>query len=161
MQTSGYWQRRTRLLMLLVAGFAAASCSATTTESIVAAATVELSVKPELATADRASLLAWKETLGPAYPLTIRGRDTVSALVRLIDPANAEWKQTTVPGIALVAEFYAGDKAAGEYGFIETSHGQGGYFVSRVGSTVFSRRASADDIARFMAFFGVGVVIVE
>jgi hypothetical protein len=161
MQTPGYWPRPTRLLIVLFAGFAGMSCAASTTESIAAAATAEVSVKPELATADRASLLAWKETLGPAYPLTIRGRDTVSALVRLIDPANPEWKQTAVPGIALLAEFYAGDKAAGEYGFIETSHGQGGYFVSRTGSTVFSRRASANDIARFMAFFGVGVVIVE
>jgi hypothetical protein len=115
----------------------------------------------DLANADRAALLAWKETLGTLYPLTIRGRDTVSALTRLVAPANAQWTANTSKGTPLMAAIYAGDQTAGEIGFIETARGDGGFFVLRQGTGLLARPATDDEIGQFLAFFGIGVAVVE
>jgi hypothetical protein len=119
------------------------------------------SVTADFASADRASLLAWKETLGSLYPLTIRGRDTVSALARLVAPANAEWKPNTSQGTPLMVAIFSGDQPAGEMGFIETARFQGGFFVLRQGSTLLARPATDAEIGQFLAFFGIGVTVVE
>jgi hypothetical protein len=121
----------------------------------------EVALAADLANADRASLLVWKETLGPSYPLTIRGRDTVTALVRLVAPTSAEWAANKAEGTPIIAAIYSGNEVAAELGFIETSHGQGGFFVRRQGNALIARPATADELGRFMAFFGIGVVLIQ
>jgi hypothetical protein len=109
---------------------------------------------------DRVSLLAWRETLGPAYPLTVTGVDSIATITRFVDAANAGWRDTTaLPGIPILAAFYAGEDLRAQYGFVETSHGAGGVLVNQIGSRLRIRTATAADISRFLAFFGISVEI--
>lgn len=155
-----------RVVVATLMFVALSACAGTGTEPFQTPAVAADESTPQtrtvdLANADRASLLAWKEALGPSYPLTIRGRDTVSALVQLVAPSGATWTPNTTTGNPMIAAFYTGNELSAEYGFIETSHGQGGVFVMRRDSTLYSRPASGNDISRFMAFFGIGVVVIE
>jgi hypothetical protein len=109
---------------------------------------------------DRVSLLAWRETLGPSYPLTVQGRDSAATIVKFFDVSGAGWRDTTeTPQFPLTAAFYAGSEMRGELGIVESSYGQGGFLVSHVGSRVRVRTASAADVTRFLAFFGVNVQV--
>ena len=111
---------------------------------------------------DRIELHAWRETLGPAYPMTIARADSIATVVEFFAPSSAAWRDAAeFPRTPMLAAFYEGDQLRTEYGFVETSHGQGGYLVNRTGTKIQTRPASADDIARFLSFFGMGVVVVK
>lgn len=109
---------------------------------------------------DHIALLAWKETLGPSYPITIRGADSIATVTRFVDPGSAAWRDTSAfPGTPILAGFYVGDDLRAEYGFVETTHDGGGFLVGRIAGRIRVRAASAADISRFLAFFGFSVVI--
>lgn len=110
---------------------------------------------------DRVSLLAWKETLGPRYPLTISRRDSIDAIIDFFSTSSSEWTESaTLTGVPMVAGFYRGDELESQRGFIEFSHGAGGLLVIQERGQAYSRPATAAEIAKFLSFFGVGVVLV-
>lgn len=78
-----------------------------------------------------------------------------------INTRRTNWENARgdLPGIPLFAELRRGSAVVGRFGFIELVHGGGGYFITRDGSRDQLRRATADEIAKFLAFFGIGVVI--
>ena len=111
---------------------------------------------------DRIELHAWRETLGPAYPITIARADSIAAVIEFLEPSSSAWRSAAqMPGIPIIAGFYEGDEMRTEYGFVEIAHGQGGHLVNRTGTSIQVRRATPEDITQFMAFFGIGVVVVK
>jgi hypothetical protein len=124
----------------------------------LAACSADHVTAPTIADVDRIELHAWKDALGPAYPLTITSSDSIASIIRFFDPSAAAWRDTTAfPGVPILAAFYADSSLLAEYGFVEISHGQGGYLVSRTGSRIRVRIASANDIDTFLAYFGLSV----
>ena len=110
---------------------------------------------------DRIELHAWRETLGPSYPLTIARQDSIATVIGFFAPNDAAWRDAEdFPGRPILAGFYSGEEMHGELGFVETSHQQGGFLVSRASGRIRVRTATPDEITRFLAFFGMGVVIV-
>jgi hypothetical protein len=108
---------------------------------------------------DRVSLLAWKESLGPKYPLTILRADSIAMIVEFFKANGAEWReQGDLEQVPMFAGFYQGSSLASERGFVEFSHGAGGLLLIRERGTLYSRPASPADISRFLGFFGVDVV---
>ena len=113
-----------------------------------------------LDTVDRIELHAWRETLGPSYPLTITGRDSIATVVGFFAQNDAAWRdREDFPGTPILAAFYSGAQLRSEYGFVETSHQQGGFLVNRAAGRIRVRAATANDIARFLAFFNLSVEI--
>ena len=111
---------------------------------------------------DRIELHAWRETLGSAYPITIARSDSIATVVEFFAPSSTAWRDAAeFPGTPILAAFYEGAQLRTEYGFVETSRGEGGYLVNRTGTKIQTRRASPDDITQFLAFFGMGVVVVK
>lgn len=109
---------------------------------------------------DRIELHAWRETLGPSYPLTITGQDSIATVVDFVAPNDPAWRDADAfPGLPILAGFYSGEELRGEYGFVETSHQQGGFLVNRARGRIRVRSATASDIARFLAFFDLSVEI--
>jgi hypothetical protein len=109
---------------------------------------------------DRVELHAWQETLGPAYPLTLTQPDSIAAMLSFADFAAASWRDTAAfPGTPILSALYDGPDLRAEFGFVESSHGQGGWLVNQVGSHIRVRAATASDIARFLAFFDLAVEI--
>ena len=109
---------------------------------------------------DRIELRAWRETLGPAYPLTILRADSIATVVDFFAPNASSWRDATeFPGTPILAAILEGDQLRTEFGFVETAHGQGGFLVNRTDRHIRVRTASADDITRFLAFFGLSVEI--
>ena len=146
---------RTGLLISFLAGCRASSAPATDASSLTAAEPATLQQ------IDRVSLLAWKETLGPRYPLTVSRADSVAMVLDLFKTSASPWSVLTVmPGVPMLAAFYRGGEVESRRGFIETSHGMGGLLVVQEHETTYARTASAADIARFLSFFGVGVVVI-
>jgi hypothetical protein len=43
---------------------------------------------------DRVSLLAWKETLGPQYPLTVSRADSINAIIDFFSTPSAGWTES-------------------------------------------------------------------
>jgi hypothetical protein len=111
---------------------------------------------------DRIELHAWRETLGPSYPLTITGGDSIATVVNFLAPNDPAWRDAEVfPGTPILAAFYSGEQVRAEYGFVETSHQQGGFLVNRASGRIRVRSATPSDIARFLAFFDLSVEIRE
>jgi hypothetical protein len=111
---------------------------------------------------DRIELRAWRETLGPAYPLTITSAGSIATVLEFFAPTNAAWRDAAeFPGTPILAAFLARGDLRAEFGFVETSHQQGGFLVNRSGNRVRVRPASAADIDRFLAFFGLRVEVRE
>ena len=109
---------------------------------------------------DRIELRAWRETLGPAYPLTILRSDSIATVVDFFAPDATAWRDASeFPGIPILAAFLEGEQLRTEFGFVETAHGQGGFLVNRTGQRIRVRTASANDITRFLAFFGLSVEV--
>jgi hypothetical protein len=130
--------------------------------ALVACGAAQVVPPPSLDGVDGIKLLAWQDALGPAYPLTITGTDSIATVTRFFDPGAAQWRDTSAfPGTPILAGFYAGNELRAEYGFVETSHGQGGYLVNRGGARIRLRAASPADITRFLAYFGLTVSIEQ
>jgi hypothetical protein len=72
---------------------------------------------------------------------------------------NWEAAGAALPGNPLFAELRRGTAVVGRFGFIETSHGAGGFFIARDGNRDQLRPATAQEIATFLAFFGITVEI--
>ncbi len=125
--------------------------------AIVGACGSSQATQPELTRRiDRIELQAWRETLGPAYPLTITRSDSIATVLGFFAPSAAAWRNAAeFPGIPILAAFLEGDQLSEEYGFVETSHLQGGFLVNRTGTRIRVRTASPADIERFLAFFGL------
>ena len=108
---------------------------------------------------DRIELRAWRETLGPLYPLAITRSDSIAAVVAFFSPTTGWRDARSFPGTPILAAFLSGDRLVGEYGFVETSHQEGGFLVNRLDGRIRVRTASPADITRFLAFFGMSVEI--
>ena len=149
------WLRGTLLSGCLIA--VCLGCAETSAPLTDAAAA--RSYRPaDLQQIDRVSLLAWKETLGPKYPLTVARADSIALILDFFSTTSAQWKeQATVGGIPMLAGFYRAGQLESQRGFVETSHGAGGLLVIQERGKLYSRVASPADIARFLSFFGVSV----
>ena len=145
---------------VLLVGLLSAACSAASTESTQPDA--RLATEPvALQQIDRVSLLAWKETLGPKYPLTVARADSIAMILDFFSPAGTGWReQGELTQTPMFAGFYRGQSLESERGFLEFSHGAGGLLLIRERGKLYSRAASAADIDRFLSFFGVGVVVI-
>jgi hypothetical protein len=109
---------------------------------------------------DRVSLLAWKESLGPKYPLTVLRADSIAMIVEFFKTNGAEWReQGDLEQLPMFAGFYRGTSLESERGFVEFSHGAGGLLLIRERGKLYSRAASPADIGRFLGFFGVDIVL--
>jgi hypothetical protein len=143
-------------------------CLAVLAASCFAASTASTQPDSRLATdpivleqIDRVSLLAWKETLGPKYPLTVARADSITMILDFFNAATTDWHaQGEVTQTPMFAGFYRGQSLESERGFIEFSHGAGGLLLIRERGKLYSRVASPADIDRFLSFFGIGVVVI-
>ena len=149
-----------RFRSVLLVGLLSAACSAASTESTQPDA--RLATEPAaLHQIDRVSLLAWKETLGPKYPLTVARADSIAMILDFFSTAGTGWReQGELTQTPMFAGFYRGQSLESERGFLEFSHGAGGLLLIRERGKLYSRAASAADIDRFLSFFGVGVVVI-
>ena len=111
---------------------------------------------------DRIELHAWRETLGAAYPITIARSDSIETVVQFVSPNSPAWREAAgFPGTPILAAFYESGQMKAEYGFVETARGQGGYLVNRNGTQIRVRTATDADITQFLAFFGIGTVVIK
>jgi hypothetical protein len=107
-------------------------------------------------------LRAWEDTRPGLPPLAVTRPDSVALVVQFINTRFMNWEaraDAALPGIPLFAELRRGNAVVGKFGFIETSHGAGGYFVKPSGNTHQLRPATAQELATFLAFFGITVEI--
>lgn len=109
----------------------------------------------------RIVLRAWEDTRRGLPPLAVTRQDSVAIVVSFINARRSNWETSRgdLPGIPLFAEFERGATVASRFGFIETSHGAGGYFITTDAGKTQLRPASADELAAFLAFFGISVEI--
>jgi hypothetical protein len=106
-------------------------------------------------------LRAWEDTRRGLPPLAVTRADSVTMFLEFIAARSNGWQNAgaSLPGTPLYAELRRGTRVAGRFGFIEISHGAGGYFI-RDGSTPAQlRTATAAELAQFLAFFGISVEI--
>lgn len=110
----------------------------------------------------RIVLRAWEDTRGGLPPLAVTREDSVALVVNFINTRRDKWEtvQGDLPGIPLFAELHRGTPVVSRFGFIEISHGAGGYFITTDGGKNQLRPASAGELASFLAFFGISVEIV-
>ena len=136
----------------IAVGFAALALS------IAACESSDVTQPAALADVDRIELHAWRETLGPSYPLTLTGVDTAATVVAFFAPNDGNWRQASeFPGTPILAAFFSDNVVLGEYGFVEISHQQGGFLVHRENGRIRVRSATPSDITRFLAFFDLSV----
>jgi hypothetical protein len=107
-------------------------------------------------------LRAWEDTRAGLPPLAVTREDSVALVVSFINARRDHWEsvQGELPGNPLFAELRRGTAVVSRFGFIEVSHGAGGYFITTDGGKNQLRPASADELASFLAFFGISVEIV-
>jgi hypothetical protein len=88
---------------------------------------------------DRVSLLAWKETLGPKYPLTVARADSIAMILDFFSTAGTGWReQGELTQTPMFAGFYRGQSLESERGFLEFSHGAGGLLLIRERGKLYS-----------------------
>jgi hypothetical protein len=72
---------------------------------------------------DRVSLLAWKETLGPKYPLTVARADSINMILDFFSAANSEWHaQGELTQTPMFAGFYRWPVARDVSAALSNSH---------------------------------------
>ena len=109
----------------------------------------------------RIVLRAWEDTRAGLPPLAVTREDSVARVVNFINARRDKWETVQdVPGNPLFAELHRGTAVVSRFGFIEVSHGAGGYFITTDGGKNQLRPASAEELASFLAFFGISVEIV-
>ena len=106
-------------------------------------------------------LRAWEDTRVGLPPLAVTRQDSVDIVVDFINTRRTNWEtaDAALPGHPLFAELRRGNAVVGRFGFIEISHGAGGYFIARDGNKDQLRPATAQEITTFLAFFGISVEI--
>ena len=106
-------------------------------------------------------LRAWEDTRPGLPPLAVTRQDSVAIVLEFINTRRSNWEKANapLPGNPLFAELRRGSAVVGRFGFIEISHGAGGYFITRDGNRDQLRPATAQEIAAFLAFFGISVEI--
>jgi hypothetical protein len=108
-------------------------------------------------------LRAWEDTRAGLPPLAVTRPDSVALVVHFINTRVMNWTTADaaapLPGNPLFAELRRGNAVVGKFGFIETAHGQGGYFITANGGRNQLRPATAAELATFLAFFGITVEI--
>jgi hypothetical protein len=111
----------------------------------------------------RVVLRAWEDTRVGLPPLAITRSDSLSSFLEFINARRDGWQRagSQLPGIALYAHLYRGADVASRFGFISLRHGGPGYFVSDASGALMLRSATAAEIDTFLAFFGIGVEIIE
>ena len=110
----------------------------------------------------RIVLRAWEDTRVGLPPLAVTREDSVALVVNFINTRRDKWEtvQGDLPGNPLFAELQRGTAVVSRFGFIEISHGAGGYFITTDGGKNQLRPATAAELAAFLAFFGISVEIV-
>lgn len=110
----------------------------------------------------RIVLRAWEDTRAGLPPLAVTREDSVALVVNFINARRDKWETapTELPGNPLFAELHRGNAVVSRFGFIEVSHAAGGYFITTDGGKNQLRPASAEELAAFLAFFGISVEIV-
>ena len=117
---------------------------------------------PTLGSVDYVELRAWEDTRRGLPPLRIVRADSVAAFVSFVNERRGGWSEVAaLDGIALPAELHRGSAVADRVGMMERSHGQGGHFVRWHDGKTWTRPATADELGQFMAYFGIGVVVIE
>jgi len=110
----------------------------------------------------RIVLRAWEDTRAGLPPLAVTRQDSVALVVSFINARRDNWETapSQLPGNPLFAELQRGTAVVSRFGFIETSHGAGGFFITTDAGRTQLRPASAEELASFLAFFGIGVQII-
>lgn len=117
---------------------------------------------PAIGAVDYAELRAWEDTRRGLPPLRIVRADSVSAFLAFVNERRGGWSAVAaLEGIALPVELHRGSAVADRIGMLERAHGQGGHFVRWHDGRTWTRPATADELGQFMAYFGIGVVIIE
>lgn len=131
--------------------------------AILAACSESLVTGPrELDGITRIVLRAWEDTRVGLPPLAVTREDSVAVVVNFINARRDNWEtvEGDLPGNPLFAELHRGTALVSRFGFIEVSHGAGGYFITTDSGKNQLRPASAEELASFLAFFGISVEIV-
>lgn len=116
---------------------------------------------PNASATTRIVLRAWEDTRAGLPPLAVTRRDSVDLVVAFVRARSEGWQRAnSLPGIALPAEFYVGDRVAQRFGILDLP-GDTGFFVSWQGTQAHLRPASDVELGQFLAFFGVNVVTIE
>ena len=132
------------------------------TAGLAACAESSIAGPRELDGITRIVLRAWEDTRVGLPPLAVTREDSVALVVNFINARRDKWEtvQGDLPGIPLFAELHRGTSVVSRFGFIEISHGAGGFFITTDGGRTQLRPASAEELASFLAFFGIGVQII-
>ncbi len=106
-------------------------------------------------------LRAWEDTRVGLPPLAVTRQDSVAVVVDFINTRRNGWEkaQGDLPGHPLFAELFRGTPVVGRFGFISLRHGGPGYFITDDAGRTMLRPASAEEIAAFLAFFGITVEV--
>ncbi len=106
-------------------------------------------------------LRAWEDTRDGLPPLAVTRQDSVAQVVGFINTRRSGWEKAEgeLPGHPLFAELHRGAPVVGRFGFISLRHAGPGYFITNDGGTSRLRGASAQEIATFLAFFGISVQV--
>lgn len=109
----------------------------------------------------RIVLRAWEDTRAGLPPLAVTREDSVARVVSFINARRDKWETAPgeLPGHPLFAELARGSNVVSRFGFMELVHGGGGYFITTDGGKNQLRPASAQELAAFLAFFGISVEI--
>ena len=116
---------------------------------------------PELDGITRIVLRAWEDTRAGLPPLAVEREDSVAVVVDFINARRNGWEDAPaeLPGNPLFAELHRGTPVVARFGFISLQHNGPGYFITDDGGRARLRAASAQDIATFLAFFGISVEV--
>lgn len=108
----------------------------------------------------RIVLRAWEDTRVGLPPLAVTRGDSVTRVVNFINARRDKWQTVQdLPGNPLFAELHRGTAVVSRFGFIEVAHGFGGYFITTDGGKNQLRPATAEELASFLAFFGIRVEV--
>ncbi len=116
---------------------------------------------PTAAATTRIVLRAWEDARVGLPPLAVTRSDSIERVVAFVRARSDGWQRTnSLPGVALPAEFYEGQRVAQRFGILDLP-GDSGFFVSWQGTEALLRPAKDAELLQFLAFFGINVVTIE